>query len=205
MKPKKSIRTFDPARVARLETENWVAYYQKRWGRLLQVSVGMVQEAFGLNIWQALQAAYLVGRAEIAAAPFPDNDIPQAEAYMRRFYGLVKRVHHEPFDVEQAARLEVNWWVVHRKYFAQADNQPLVEALVDLYAATFQLPRERVREAAFRRAEAMRYSDRWVNESKASDSPLLAQVEAELFKSYTALRAVAEAAPVGVPAASSGS
>ena len=203
MKTNKSIRTFDPARIARLETENWVAYYQKRWGRLLQVSVGMVKEAFGLNTWQALRAAYLVGRAEIAAAPFPNNDIPKAEAYMRRFYGLVKRVHHEAFDVEQAARLEVNWWVVHRQYFAQADNQPLVEALVDLYAATFRLPRERVREAAFRRAEAMRYSDRWVNESKASDSPLLAQVESELFKSYTALRAVVEAAPVGVPAANS--
>jgi hypothetical protein len=202
MKTDKTIRTFDPARVARLETENWVAYYQKRWGRLLQVSVGMVKEAFGLNTWQALQAAYLVGRAEIAAAPFPDNDIPKAEAYMRRFYALVKRVHHEEFDVPQAARLEVAWWVVHRQYFGQADSQPLVEALIDLYAATFRQPRERVREAAFRRAEAMRYSDRWVNESKASDSPLLAQVEAELLKSYTALRAAVEAAPVGVPAPS---
>ena len=55
MKRTKTIRTFNPARVARLETENWEAYYQKRWGRLLQVSVGMVQEAFGLNILQALQ------------------------------------------------------------------------------------------------------------------------------------------------------
>lgn len=205
MKTNKSIRTFDPARVAHLETENWVAYYQKRWVRLLQVSVGMVKEAFGLNTWQALQAAYLVGRAEIAAAPFPDNDVPRAEAYMRRFYDLVKRVHHDQFDVEQAARLEVNWWVVHRQYFGQADNQPLVEALVDLYAATFQLPHERVREAAFRRAEAMRYSDRWVNESKASDSPLLAQVESELLKSYTALRAAVEAVPAGAAAASSAS
>ena len=200
MKSPKTIRTFDPARVARLETENWVAYYQKRWGRLLQVSVGLVQEAFGLNTWQALQAAYLVGRAEIAAAPFPDNDVPKAEAYMRRFYALVKRVHHENFDVAQAARLEVNWWVVHRQDFGKAGSQPLVEALIDLYAATFRLPRERVREAAYRRAEAMRYSDQWVNEGKASDSPLLAQVESELLMSYTALRAAAENGPIDVPA-----
>ena len=198
----KTIRTFDPARVARLETENWEAYYQKRWGRLLQVSVGLVQEAFGLNLWQALQGAYLVGRAEIAAAPFPDNDVPKAEAYMRRFYGLVKRIHHEDFNVEQAARLEVNWWVVHRQHFGQADSQPLVEALIDLYAATFRLPRERVRDAAHWRAEAMRYSDQWVNESKASGSPLLAQVEAELLKSYTALRAAVEPVPASVLAAS---
>lgn len=202
MKPR-TIRSFDPARVARLETENWEAYYQKRWGRLLQVSVGMVQEAFGLNFWQALQGAYLVGRAEIAAAPFPNNDVPKAEAYMRRFYGMVKRIHQEDFDVAQAARLEVNWWVVHRQHFGQTDSQPLVEALIELYTATFRLPAERVRAAAYYRAEAMRYSDRWVNESKASGSPLLAQVEAELLKSYTALRAAVEpATSSSAPAAS---
>jgi hypothetical protein len=204
MANQKSIRSFDPARVARLETENWEAYYQKRWLRLLQVSVGMVQEAFGLNTWQALRAAYLVGRAEIVAAPFPNNDIPRAEAYMRRFYDMIRRIHHEEtFDVEQAARLEVNWWVVHRQLYLKEDLQPLVDALVDLYAATFRLPRESVQAAAFHRAEAMRYSDRWVNGSKASGDPLLAQVEAELNKSYTALRAAAEAGPaaVGVPVA----
>ncbi len=49
----------------------------------------------------------------------------------------------------------------------------------------------------------MRHSDRWVNESKASGHPLLAQVEAELLKSYNALRAAGEAVPAleEVPAA----
>ena len=186
----KSMRAFDPARLAYLETQNWAAYYQKRWGRLLQVSVSMVKEGFGLNLWQSLYAAYLVGRAEIAAAPFPDNDVPRAEAYMRRFYALLKRVHHESFDVAQAARLEVNWWVVHRRLFGQDDNQPLVEALVELYAATFGVAPADVHEAAYRRAEAMRYSDRWVNEGRAAGSPLLGQVESELVKSYAALLAV---------------
>ena len=186
----KSMRAFDPARLAYLETQNWAAYYQKRWGRLLQVSVGMVKEGFGLNFWQSLYAAYLVGRAEIAAAPFPDNDVPRAEAYMRRFYALLKRIHHESFDVAQAARLEVNWWVVHRRLFGQAENQPLVDALVDLYAATFGVSPADVHEAAYRRAEAMRYSDQWVNDGRAAGSPLLGQVETELVKSYTALLAV---------------
>jgi hypothetical protein len=124
---------------------------------------------------------------------------------MRRFYALLKRVHHESFDVAQAARLEVNWWVVHRRLFGQADNQPLVEALVDLYAATFGVSPAEVHEAAFRRAEAMRYSDRWVNEGHAASSPLLGQVESELVKSYAALLAVVSrrhtaAQPVSVSA-----
>jgi hypothetical protein len=186
---------FDPRRVAYYEKENWVAYYQKRWLRLLVVSVGMVKESFDLSNWQALRAAYLVARAEMAAAPFPDNDIPRAEAYMRRFYTLVKKAHGAYFDVEQAARLEVNWWGVHRQLFGQTENQPLVDALTDLYAVLYGAEAGRVRQAAYHRAQAMVYSDRWVNEGRSSDSPLLTQVEAELLKSYTALGEAAAEEP----------
>lgn len=189
MNPPNPMRLFDPAQVAYFEKENWVAYYQKRWGRLLRVSVGMVQATFGLSLGPALYAAYLVARAEMAAAPFPNNDIPRAEAYMRRFYALIKRTYGARFDVDQAARLEVNWWVVHRQLFGQADNLPLVEALTALYSATYGVEPARVRLAAQHRAEAMLYSDRWVNEGRADGSPLLARVEDELLKSYTALRA----------------
>lgn len=182
------MRTFDPVKVGRYETENWVAYYQKRWLKLLRVSIGMVKHAFGLSFLQAMYGAYLVARAEIAAAPFPDNDIPRAEAYMRRFYTFIKKIHRENFDVDEAARLEVNWWVVHRRLFGQAENQELIDALTNLYSATYQVAPESVRQAAYHRAQAMVYSDRWIVEGIPEDSPLLAQEEEELIKSYTALR-----------------
>jgi hypothetical protein len=183
------MRTFDPVKVGRYETENWVAYYQKRWLKLLRVSIGMVKHAFGLSLPQAMYAAYLVARAEIAAAPFPDNDIPRAEAYMRRFYAFIQKIHRENFDVDEAARLEVNWWVVHRRLFGQAENQELIEALTNLYATTYQVSPDSVRQAAYHRAQAMACSDRWVNDGRAENSPLLEQEEAELIKSYAALRA----------------
>jgi hypothetical protein len=165
----------------------------------------MVREAFGLSTLQAVYGAYLVARAEIAAAPFPDNDIPKAEAYMRRFYGFVKRVHRADFDVDEAARREVNWWVVHRQLFGQAENEPLVEALVALYAVVYGLEPARAREAARLRAEAMLYSDRWVKDGLTAGSPLLARVEEALRRSYAALRlalGLARAAQAGTnPAA----
>lgn len=185
------MRTFDPARVA---------YYQKNWRRLIRVSVDMVQTTFGLPLLPSIYAAYLVARAEMAAAPFPNNDLPRAEAYMRRFYSYIKRIHGEAFDVDQAARLEVRWWVVHRELFGRAENQPLVNALTELYAATYGVEPARVREAALRRAEAMIYSDRWVNEGRVAGSPLLARVEAELLKSYAALRAAVAPAEASQPA-----
>jgi hypothetical protein len=182
------MRAFDPRKVGYYEKENWVAYYQRKWLRLLRVSVGMVKEAFGLSLWQAAYAAYLIARAEMAAAPFPDNDIPRAERYMRRFYDFIKRVHREPFDVETVARLEVNWWVVHRRLFGQTENQELVDALTDLYAHAYSVEPARVRDAAYHRAQAMLHSDRWVNEGRQDGSPLLVLEEEELVKSYAALR-----------------
>ena len=181
--------TFDPRKIAHYEKENYVAYYQKRWLRLLRASVGMVKEAFGLSLWQAIYGAYLVARAEIAFAPFPDNDVPLTLAFMRRFFALIKQVHHADFDVDEVARLEVNWWSVHRRLFGQAENGDLVEALAHATAAAYGLVADGVREAAYHRAQGMLYSDLWVNNGQEESSPLLAQEEEELVKAYTALRA----------------
>lgn len=182
------MRTFNPRRVAYYEKENYVAYYQKDWLKLLRVSVGMVGEAFGLNLPQAIYAAYLVARAEIAFAPVPNNDVSRAEAYMRKFYRFIQNVHREEFDVAEAARLEVKWWSIHRELFANSENEPLVDALADLWAKAYGVPLAKVRQAAHHRAMGMLASDRWVRAGKPLDSPLLAEEEAELGKSYQMLR-----------------
>ena len=79
MRPDNPIRNFDPHKVAHFEKENYVAYYQQGWVKLFRVSVTMLKEAFALSWPQVVYAVYLVAGAEIAAAPFPNNDIPLAE------------------------------------------------------------------------------------------------------------------------------
>jgi hypothetical protein len=182
------MRNFDPRKVAYYEKENYVSYYQKDWLKLLRVSIGLVEESFALSLWQAIYGAYLVARAEISFAPFPENDVPLAEAYMMRFYQFIKNVHHEDFDVSRAAKLEVNWWILHRRLFGNAENQELIEAIEDLYAESYGLEPAKVREAARLRAKGMLYSDLWVNAGKPENSPLLAQEEEALFQSYTLLK-----------------
>lgn len=178
---------FDPEKLARYETVNWVAYYQKKWLVLLRASIGMVKEAFSLNTAQAAYAAYLVARAEMAAAPFPDNDIPTAERYMRRFYAYVKNVHGLEFDAAEMALRDVKWWIVHRELFNVADKQPLIEALFDLNVA-YGAETQGARAAAEYRAQAMVYSDEWIKQGKLSDSPLIGQEQAELVRCYTELK-----------------
>ena len=93
MKPNNPIRKLNPRKLVHYEKENYVAYYQKDWLKLLRVSVGVVKESFGLSWLQAIYGAYLIARAEIAFAPFPNYDIPRTEAYVRRFYKFIKNVH----------------------------------------------------------------------------------------------------------------
>lgn len=188
MRADSPLRRFDPRRLAHYEKENYVAYYEKNWLKLLHISISMIKEAFDFSLWQAIYAAYLVARAEIAFAPFPDNNIPLAENYARRFYQFLKEAHHEDFDVDRAAKLEVNWWIVHRKLFANPENRELVDTLTALYAEAYGVEPTIVRPAAQHRAQGMLYSDMWVNAGKPIGSPLLKQEEEALYRSYVALK-----------------
>lgn len=188
MRAEKPIRNFDPRKVAYYEKENYVAYYRKEWLKLFRVSVAMVKEAFALSWPQAVYTAYLVARAEMAAAPFPNNDISLAEAYMKRFYQFIKDVHREDFDPAEAAKRDVNWWVIHRRLFGNPENQELVDAVACLYEEVYGGAAEKFKEAAYQRVMGMLYSDRWVNEGKQADSLLLTKEEEALYLGYKALK-----------------
>ena len=110
---------------------------------------------------------------------------------MERFYRLVAARHGEPFDVAQAARLEVEWWRVHRDVQRRAigDEAALADALAALYAHVYAVPAGEVRPAAEQRALAMRHSDRWVQEGCDLASPLVAEEREALVRSYAALLA----------------
>ena len=113
---------------------------------------------------------------------------------MRRFYGLLKISYGQPRDVAEAARLEVDWWRVHRErqHAAQPagdDPDELVGALTRLYTFLYDEPEAAVRLAAVYRTEAMDLSDQWVAEGCRPDSPLLAREHAALVRSYAALLA----------------
>ncbi len=142
------MRSFDPNALGRMECAAWVGYYGKRWGRVLTAAVGMVREGFRLPWPRTLVGAVYVLRANQLWAPVPDNDPVGARRAMRRFYALVASTHGETFDVDEAARLEVEWWRLHR--VLQRDTpgeyaEPLVNALAALYAHVYGVPAEQVR------------------------------------------------------------
>jgi hypothetical protein len=186
MRPDSPLRKFDPKIVARYERDRDVAYYKKDPLLLLHNTVGMVSQIFALPWPPFVFAAYLLTQAKLAFEPF--NDIPHAESFIRRFYSLIRHVNHEEFDVERATKLEINWWIVHRKLFGNPENEDLVKALQAMYAEIYGANSEQLYEAARLRAQAILCCDLWVNSGKPANSPLLKQEEEALTESYRALK-----------------
>jgi hypothetical protein len=180
------LTAFDPETVGRAEQQAWAAYYLHRWPTLFDLMLRMTRGAFGLSLPQAVYAAYLNTCAQIVWSRQGAQD-GLAEEYMRRFYASVKEPTGGRYDVDTAAKLEVQWWAVHRNRDRYPDHSALARALADSYAEVYQLPAARLLPAGEARATAMDLSDRWNREGKDPGSPLLDQIATLLVTSYQSL------------------
>jgi hypothetical protein len=183
-------RSFDPVVVGNRECNAWAAYYRRDWRHFLGAAIGMVDAGFGMNARRTLVGAWLVLRANQVWAPYPDNDPDRARDYMRRFYRLVAADGRLELDPVEAARLEVEWWRVHRIHQRESDltESDLTDALVALYSYVYRSDPELFRPAAYLRVAAMRLSDEWVAAGCHLESELLAEQRRALVASYSALR-----------------
>ena len=182
-------RDFDPVALGNAETDAWAAYYRREWAPFLKSAVGMVRIGFGMPWPRTIRGAWYVLRANQVWAPYPDNDPPQARAFMRRFYALVARDGALQLDPAEAAWREVEWWRIHRVHQRESElsEDDLTNSLVELYSYVYDAAPPSVHGAALHRVVAMRHSDAWVDAGCELDDPLLAAERAELIASYTAL------------------
>ena len=153
------LRDFDPNEVARLETGMWRAYYERRRLALFAQLGELLRTQYRLPFARSNAVAF---RAARAAFVFKDGrgraDYERALPDLVRFYTEIREVSDVPFDVERAARLELEWWIVHRE---RRRHQPgdLERALAELAAEVYRVPAERLAEHASLRAEAMSVRD----------------------------------------------
>ena len=119
----------------------WVAYYLRRWTRLLAAAVRLLRLCFGRELGWILRGAWLMLRAVQSWAPFPDNDPDGAQARLHDLYALVRLRFGEPADPARAARLEIDWWRAHRKRQHAPDpgktGDELLDSVTRLYCYLF--------------------------------------------------------------------
>ena len=188
------MRSFDPRAVGRRECRAWETYYRREWGAFLAASVVLVRSAFGMSWPRTLVGAWLVLRANQVWAPYPDNDPDAARRLMTRFYQLLRKSEGDSFDPVEAARLEVEWWRVHREaqhargVATRSDRRWWPRYATSTRTRTASTPRQ-LQRAADLRAEAMDVSDRWVESGCDPENPQLADERGLLVRSYAALLA----------------
>jgi hypothetical protein len=98
----------------------------------------------------------------------------KALPYLVSFYTALNKVSDIPFDIDRAARLELELWIVHRERDKHATGD-LAGALAALSSELYQMPAERFAEHARLRAEAMTRCDRSrLNEDRRTPAWILA-------------------------------
>ncbi|MBI4474683.1 MAG: hypothetical protein HY646_18575, partial [Acidobacteria bacterium] len=110
-----------------------------------------------------LLRSYVVGfHAAKAAFIFKDgtkrSDYERALPDLIAYYAAIRRISDTPFDIGQVARLELEWWIVHRQRESHSSGD-LEMALANLAAEIYHMPADRFREHGKYRAEAMMLRD----------------------------------------------
>jgi len=153
------LRAFDPDEVARLDTAMWRSYYDRQRVTLFLQLAELLRTQYGLPFLRSNVVAY---RAAHAAFVFKDGharaEYERALPDLVEFYTALRDVSDTPFDVDEAARRELEWWIVHRERDRHAPRD-LAAALADLASTMYGLPPERFETHARLRAEAMTIRD----------------------------------------------
>lgn len=153
------IRQFDPAVVGHLDAVMWRSYYDRKPVRLFLQLAELLREQYGFPLLKSHVVAY---RAAKAAFVFKEGgsraDYEKALPDLTRYYQEIRAVSRTPFELERNARLELEWWIVHR----QRDRFPpgaLERALAEAAAALYNVAPDGLMEYARLRTEAMTIRD----------------------------------------------
>jgi hypothetical protein len=186
---KVDIRDFDPDEVARLDTAMWRSYYSRQRMRLYGELTELLEKQYKLRFWRRQLMAF---RAAKAAFVFKDGksraDYEKALPDLEKFYAEIRDLSTTDFDANKAAKLELEWWIVHRE---RANYLPgdLSKALADTAATVYNLSPASFAEHADLRAEAMEIRDSKAEQGGVSEEDW-ARIDDLLHRSWRSLHDV---------------
>ena len=181
------LREFDADEVARLKTAMWRSYYGHRRVKLFLKLGELLRTQYRSPFWKSNRVAFYAARA---AFRFKDGrgraDYERALPDLVRFYREIRAVSDVPFDAGRAARLELEWWIVHRERKRHPPGA-LAQSLAELAAEVYRVPPGRLAEHARLRAEAMEIRDTRAEQGGVAEEGW-ARIGALLHRSWQSLR-----------------
>jgi len=153
----RSMRQFEPARLADLEVRMWQAYYAKERTRLFALLLTMLHEQYHYSWAVAAVEGFHLARA---AATFGDLRehydvvLPDLEAA----YARARSWTDAGFDPRAVADAELAWWVARRTPGAN-DPEQVGALIAQEYALLYETTPQNVADAALLRARAAALRD----------------------------------------------
>lgn len=185
-----SIRQFDPKEVARLETDMWRSYYDKKPVLLFWQLAGGLRQQFHAPFWRSFGLAFQATKAAFVfkqgtSRPDYEKTLPGLISY----YDAIQKLTVEQFNVRSVAKLELDWWIVHRQRdrYSYAD---LANALVQTSAALYNQPTAPFATYGRLRAEAMRLCDEAGQRPGGATEADWQRINQELVRAWSALHQV---------------
>jgi hypothetical protein len=153
----RSMREFNPTRLADLELRMWKAYYAKDRARLFGLLVTMLREQYRYSWATATREAFHLARA---ASTFGDlkDDYEQVLPDLESGYATAKSWLDAGFDPRAVARAELAWWVA-RRIPGQNSADQVGHLIAQEYALLYETSAERMAPAALLRATAAKIRD----------------------------------------------
>jgi hypothetical protein len=153
----RSMREFNPARLADLELRMWKAYYAKERVRLFGLLVTMLHEQYRYPWATATREAFHLARAAATFGDLKDHydvvlpDLEAAYATARSWLGA-------GFDAREVARAELAWWIA-RRIPGQNSAEQVGQLMAVEYGLLYETAAERLAPAALLRATAAKMRD----------------------------------------------
>jgi hypothetical protein len=147
---------FDPDALASLELRAWKAYYRRQGPRLFGLLVLALREQGGASWPRAISCAAWLSKAAVGFAR-ATGDYDRFGPAIARAYGSLDLP--TSIDLQTVGHWELRWWVLRREIGIGAGDAA-GDAITNLYAAFYNVPRERVAEAGRLRGHAAEVRDR---------------------------------------------
>ena len=182
------LKEFNPDEVARLETGMWRSYYDKQRLRLFNQLAELLRTQYNMPLVRSNRVAYYAANAAFVFKNGKQrSDYEKALPDLVKFYEAIRQMSDLPFDVNRAAKLELEWWIIHRER-DKHKPEDLPHALAELQSEIYQVPIERLMEHGRLRAEAMTIRDQKAESEGVSEADW-ARIEDLLHQSWRSLSA----------------
>ena len=185
-----SIRQFDPQEVARLETDMWRSYYEKKPVLLFWQLAGGLRQQFHAPFWRSFKLGFQATKAAFAFKKGKTrSEYQQALPDLISYYEAIQALSTDQFDVPKLAELELEWWIIHRQR-EQYSYELLANALAQTAAAQYAQSAAPFNQYGQLRADAMRLRDASSQKPNGTTETDWQRINQKLVQAWSALHEV---------------